>query len=101
MIFMKAFAHSIHCKLHEPRKILIYCLIFFIMYCLLNGSWIRLYKLHRDSNLIATQITDIESQIANLNSQLKKAKDPSFIERQALELYDMANEEDLVFVFSD
>ncbi len=98
---MKSFAHSIHCKLHEPRKILVYCFIFFIFYCLLNGSWIRLYKLNKDANLISSQIVDIENQISQLNTSMKKAKDPNFIERQALELYDMANEEDLVFVFAD
>jgi hypothetical protein len=87
--------------LHQPLKILLICLTFAIASLLMNGTFLQLYRLHRDQNVIADQIVATKMQIIDLDKQLKMAKDPVFIERQALDNYDLASENDLVFVFSD
>lgn len=56
--------------------------------------------MHRDSNKIQKQILDSKQQAKALDMQIKQAKDPSFIERQAKDKLDMVGEHDLVFVFS-
>ena len=61
----------------------------------------RLFQLHRDQGTIVEQLQQLSGQIHDLDSQLKMAKDPAFIERRALDLYDLAEEHDLVFVFAD
>lgn len=87
--------------LHQPLKILLVCLTFAFISLLMNGTFLQLYRLHRDQAVINDQISATRMQIVELDKQLKMAKDPVFIERQALDNYDLASENDLVFVFSD
>ncbi len=87
--------------LHQPLKILLICLVFATASLLMNGTFLQLYRLHRDQAVIHEQISATRTQILGLNQQLKMAKDPVFIERQALDNYDLASENDLVFVFAD
>lgn len=67
----------------------------------LKGGLLHLYQLQRDHGNLSQQLIDLRQDVAKLDGQLKMAKDPSFIERQALDLYDLAQEHDLVFVFPD
>jgi cell division protein FtsB len=87
--------------LHNPMKIFIICLCFAVVSLLLNGGVFQLYKLHRDYDILKDQIVAAKVHISGLNKQLKMAKDPSFIEHQALDNYDLVDENDLVFVFSE
>ena len=66
-----------------------------------NGGLLNLYSLHRDFNRLNQQIETVQAQILDLDQQLKRAKDPAYIERQALDRYDLVEEHDLVFVFAD
>ncbi|AGH94934.1 hypothetical protein A11Q_714 [Pseudobdellovibrio exovorus JSS] len=50
---------------------------------------------------IESQILKSREQAQLLDMQISQAKDPSFIERQALDKLDMVGEHDLVFVFSE
>lgn len=85
----------------NPWKVLIFSILFTCASLLLNGSLFNLYRLHRDQKILAEQIESAKFQIAELDRQMLKVKDPTFIERQALDNFDMANEKDLVFVFPD
>lgn len=87
--------------LYQPMKILVLCVFFATLSLLLNGGFLQLYKLHRDQSILEGQILAGKMQVIDLNNQLKEAKEPSFIERQALDNYDLVNEQDLVFVFAD
>ena len=66
-----------------------------------NGAIWRVWGLHHDSATIQKQILNSKSQAKVLDMQIKQAKDPSFIERQAKDKLDFVGEHDLVFVFSD
>lgn len=66
-----------------------------------NGAIWRVWSLHRDLKTIQEQIVASKAQSKALDMQIKQAKDPSFIERQAKDKLDMVGENDLVFVFSD
>lgn len=57
--------------------------------------------MHHDSATIQGQILKSKAQAKALDVQIKQAKDPSFIERQAKDKLDMVGEHDLVFVFSE
>ncbi len=87
--------------LNQPFKVFIACVCFAIISLLFNGGLFQLYRLHRDQKTLQTQIKAAQLQVSGLDLQLKKAKDPIFIERQALENYDLVDENDLVFVFAD
>lgn len=73
----------------------------FVAYLFLNGAVWRIWGLHRDLDTIGKKITESKSMSKSLDMQIKQAKDPSFIERQAKDKLDLVGEQDLVFVFSD
>lgn len=77
------------------------CLFIFGVSIVLNGNLFRLWGLHRDFDRINSEIIQTRQSIQSLSGQLKQAKDPSFIERQARDKLDLAGEHDLVFVFPE
>ena len=87
--------------LHQPFKVFCFCIAFVCGSLLFNGGFLQLYQLHQDYRIIQEQIVSTENQVVSLSRQLAQAKDPSFIERQALDHYDLASEDDMVFVFSE
>lgn len=57
--------------------------------------------MHRDVDRLQVDILDLQKQSSHLDLQLKQAKDPRFIERQARDRLDLVGEHDLLFVFAD
>ncbi len=98
---MQKIAAFISYFLHRPGRVFLCCLAFAFTSLVLNGTFLNLYRLQRDHSLILEQIEATKLTVVDLDRQLKMAKDPAFIERQALNLYDFAEEDDLVFVFAD
>ena len=92
---------ALHQFLFRPFRVLAICLVIGFCSLLFSGNFIRLFQVHRDRGLILGQMMTLGTQISGLEYQLKMAKDPSYIERQALDLYDLVDEHDLVFVFAD
>jgi cell division protein FtsB len=85
----------------QPFKVFLLCLIFATVSLLFNGGFFQLYRLHRDRAVLQEQIIATRGQITDLTKQLKMAKDPVYMEHQALDNYDLVDERDLVFVFSE
>jgi hypothetical protein len=98
---MDAFSKWVSNLLNNPLRVLIYCCVFAGASLLFSGNLIRLYRLDRDTVLLNEQILKAKQDIAMLDKQMRIAKDPAFIGRQAMDLYDFAEEDDLVFVFSE
>jgi hypothetical protein len=94
-------AISFRSFLNHPGRVASVCLVFFAVTLLLNGLLWKLWGLHRDFERLTFEIHDTQSGIAKLTGQLKQAKDPSFIERNAKDKLDLASDKDLVFVFPD
>ncbi|MGZ3772409.1 MAG: septum formation initiator family protein [Pseudobdellovibrionaceae bacterium] len=95
------FAVGLRRFLNHPSKVAICCLFIFSGSIVLNGNIFRLWGLHRDFDRINAEIQQTRLDIASLSFQLKQAKDPAFIERQARDKLDLAGEDDLVFVFPE
>lgn len=92
---------SIRQSLDHPTRVATLCLVFLAVTLILNGNLWRLWGLHRDFDHLSQQIIDTNHSSRLLEAQLKQAKDPNFIERQARDRLDLAGEHDLVFVFAD
>lgn len=95
------FAIGLRRFLNHPGKVALGCLGIFGVSIILNGNLFRLWSLHRDFARITLEIEQTGTNIASLSAQLKQAKDPAFIERQARDKLDLAGEHDLVFVFPE
>ncbi len=92
---------SIRQFLDHPARVATLCLVFLAATLVLNGNLWRLWGLHRDFDHLSAQIIQTTQSTRTLEAQLKQAKDPNFIERQARDRLDLAGEHDLVFVFAD
>jgi cell division protein FtsB len=86
--------------LYSPFKVAILSFTFVFLHLILGEGVFRLAKLQSDEKTLKTQIEEIQNQNKSLDMQVKMAQDPVFIERQAVELYGLAQEHDLVFVFN-
>lgn len=97
---MKIFS-GLYELLYKPRKVFLLALVFALGSLFLNGTFLRLYKLQRDYQTLEMQIVETRQTIADLDRKMILAKDPDFIQRTAMDRYDLVDENDLVFVFSD
>jgi cell division protein FtsB len=95
------FAVGLRRLLNRPGSVAVFCLFVFGVSIVLNGNLWRLWGLHRDFARISEEISTTKQGIRDLSGQLKQAKDPAFIERQARDKLDLAGEHDLVFVFPE
>lgn len=95
------FALALRRFLNHPTKVAMVCLAVLSVSIILNGNGFRLWGLYRDMDRINAEIQGTRENIAQLSNQLKQAKDPAFIERQARDRLDLAGEHDLVFVFPE
>lgn len=98
---MKQLGHFLHRQLLNPLRIFICCISFAIISLLFNGGLMNLYTLQRDRQRLLEQKIEIKAQSFELDQRLKQAKDPAFMEHQALDRYDLVEENDLIFVFAD
>lgn len=98
---VRRMAISFRSFLNHPGKVAGICVVFLATTLVMNGLLWRLWSLHRDFEKLTYEIASTETGIEKLKMQLKQAKDPSFIERQARDKLDLVDEKDLVFVFPD
>lgn len=87
--------------LQQPLKVLIVCLGLVFAGLFVDGSLLRLWVLHRDSQELEERMVNIVAKSNELAAKIKQAKDPQFIEIQARDRFELAGEGDLIFVFSE
>lgn len=87
--------------LNKPLRVAVACLFIFIVSLFINGTLWRVWGLQRDQTTILEQIGSTQKQSQLLDMQIKQAKDPIYIERQARDKQDMVSDNDLVFVFNE
>ncbi len=80
---------------------LVLCSVFLFLSLVVNGNLLRLYSLHREQDRLLEQIRLTKNQMIELDQQIQRSKDPLFMERQALDHYDFADDKDLIFVFAE
>ena len=87
--------------LQAPGTVLLVCIALLVAGLVFDGSLLRLWRLHRDAGDLEVRIERMQTDTQDLENKIKRAEDPHFIELQARERLDLAQEGDLVFVFSD
>lgn len=99
--FISVIADTIHRLLMSPRNVLILCFIFALIGTLLDGTLYRLWELNSEKKIMQHKIAETQISIEKLQKQIRMANDPKFIEREAMDRFDLVNKDDIVFVFSD
>jgi cell division protein FtsB len=87
--------------LQHPPRVLWLCGILIVLNLVVDGSLFRLWGLRHDYDQMQTSIIALKSRSEDLKFKLQKAKDPSFLEKEARDRFDLVSEGDLVFVFTD
>ncbi len=87
--------------LNRPAKVIIFSLVFVIGSLVFEGSLWRLYILQKEKQKLSKNIQIEKNKIALILKEIKRAKDPSFLEHQARERLELLEEDDLLFIFSD
>ena len=99
-IFFKLF-DSVHHLLQSPIKVLWICLTLAFGNLIFDGSLYRYYVLTNDLKETQIKIEKMSQANANLERQLKAMKDPEHLERVARERFDLVQDNELIFVFSE
>lgn len=97
---LSRFGHGIRHWLAKPGKVLIACVIFALLQLLIQGNIFHLLRLHSDRKDLVASLNGVQADLLKLETRIRQAKDPIFIEKEAKDRLDMAGEDELVFVFS-
>ena len=96
---LRQLAFAIQTFLNQPKRVFVTSLVILVVTLFLNGTLWKLWGLYRDQKTIFDQTTQAHAQILSIETQLKQAKDPAYIERQARDKMDLVGDHDLIFVF--
>lgn len=87
--------------LDKPKYVFVVCVFFGLLGTLFDGSLFRLWELKNNQQQTKLNIETTKLEILKLQKQISLANDPKFIEREARNRFDLVNDDDIVFVFSD
>ena len=87
--------------LNHPLKVFWICAAVCFASVILDGSFIRLWSLHREASALELKLAAAEDNAKQIALKIKEAQQPAYIERQARDQLDLVKEGDLVFVFAD
>ena len=99
--FIRRFSDLVVDFINRPFRVLKVCLLFVLIGLVFDGTLFHLWALHRDSEHLDSKTKMTIIQAKDLKYKIQQAKDPQFIELEAHERFELAGENELVFVFSD
>lgn len=99
--FFERLSHSISDLFHSPFRIFLISSFLVVGGLVVDGSLFRLWRLHRDSSEIDRKMSVLKVDTEQIELNIKRGHDPNFMELEAREKFDLANEGELVFVFAD
>ncbi len=95
------FFRSLYLFIDHPVRVFWFCVGFASLNLIFDGSLLQLWTLYRDEAQIHQDIDQLQKRTETLKRNIKLAQEPSFIEREARERFDLVGEKDLVFVFAE
>ncbi len=87
--------------LGRPMRVLIICLILVMINMVFKGGFFELLNLKQNLSKIKAKKITLAKDIEKLEMKIIRASDPDFLELEVLNRFDLAQEGDLIFVFSD
>ena len=93
--------HYIEKILMSPQIILGACLIMVIFHLITDGTAVKIWKLSQKKANLINGINEFKKKSLDISLEIKKHYTPNYLEELAMERFDMAGEEDMVFVFSE
>ena len=98
---MFGFFAAVNDFLHRPWVVLWTCLALAFVNVVMDGTVLRIWGLNRDVQQLVQSSSEIKTELNNLNHRISQAADPTYMEREARDRFDLVSAGDLVFVFTD
>jgi cell division protein FtsB len=86
--------------INNPRRVLAYCFCFVLFSLISEGSLWRLFRLNKDKSFLTKKIQEEKTKIVKIYGEIKRSKEPLYVERQAREKLELLEKDDLLFIFS-
>ena len=67
----------------------------------MDGTLLRVFRLNQDLRIVKNRIEYIKSKNLDIESKIKKASDPDFVEQELRQRLDYTSEGDLIFIFPE
>ncbi|MBX7232508.1 MAG: septum formation initiator family protein, partial [Bdellovibrionales bacterium] len=87
--------------LNRPLGVFWICLFIISINLVLDGTLLRFWGLKKDFIQLQKDSVQLNQEINKMTTQIKRAHDPVFVEREARDRFNLVKEKDLVFVFTD
>ncbi len=87
--------------LARPSRVLLLCVLVVAANLIFRGGFFELLSLRQNLNKIKVKKENLSKDIKDLDMKIVRASDPEFLELEVLNRFDLAQEGDLIFVFSD
>ncbi len=87
--------------LDKPLWVLFFCAFLASANTILDGTLFRIWNLYASGKILDRRIATLEKKNIFLEERLKKLSDSKFLEKEVRDRFDLVNEKDLVFIFSE
>ena len=87
--------------LSRPFLVVWLCLLMAFISLVVEGSLFQLWSLHQSDREMSRRILLLEEETKVLSMKISRASDPDFLDLEASEYFDVVEEGDLIFVFSE
>ncbi len=94
------FLDEIQSFIHNPRRVFGVCFCFVLVTLLADGTLIKIWGLNQDIIKVQSNLNIVNVEIEKVEKQIHQANEPSYIEREARDRFDLVEDNDLVFVFA-
>lgn len=92
---------SIEKLLNNPKRVFYVCLLVIFASLTIDGTLFKLWSFHFKINEQQRELVEMDVKTKAIAAKIKQVSRPEFIEKQAREKFNMVNEGDLVFVFTN
>lgn len=99
--WLTTFFRGLDSLLHKPSRVLILCGLALIFSLVIQGSIFRLWSLNQNNQRIKERISKIKKENKELERKIAEASNLEYLEIRIREQFDLVEEGDIVFVFSD
>jgi cell division protein FtsB len=97
---MKKMALWLENTINNPQKVFLVCLCFVFLSLVSEGSLWRLYRLNKDRSILTLKIQEEKTKIVKIQGEIRRSREPLYVERQAREKLELLEKDDLLFIFS-
>ncbi len=87
--------------LARPTRVFIVCLLVVVVNMIFKGGLLEILNLNQNLKKVKVQQSELKQKIENIDMKILRASDPNYLELEVLNRFDLAQEGDLIFVFSD